>query len=120
MSLLDDAFEHHAWATVRLIDALCELSHDQVGALVPGTDRSILRTLWHLVGSDSFYLNILSQGAVPSMNPDAMSLGELRSVVVRNEAAWQRFLAADPQPTESVREVDDRDGFQRDAMPEEI
>src|SRR3990172_5379360 len=55
-SLLGDAFAHHAWATLRLIDACLALSAEQLGTAVPGTYGSLLQTGRHLVGADSWYL----------------------------------------------------------------
>jgi uncharacterized damage-inducible protein DinB len=55
-SLLEDAFEHHVWATMRLIDTCLTLSAEQVETAVPGTYGSILETMRHLVGADSWYL----------------------------------------------------------------
>jgi len=51
--LLTDAFEHHVWATLRLVDACLPLSPEQLGTAAPGTYGSILDTMRHLVGSDS-------------------------------------------------------------------
>jgi len=48
-SPIDEAFAHHVWATLRLIDG-CELSPEQLEAAVPGTYGSILETMRHLVG----------------------------------------------------------------------
>jgi len=48
-SLLDDAFAHHVWATMRLIDACLPLSPDQLASGVPGTYGSILETMRHLI-----------------------------------------------------------------------
>jgi hypothetical protein len=42
--LLDDAFNHHVWATIRLIDACAELDPARLEPSVPGTYGSILNT----------------------------------------------------------------------------
>jgi len=52
-SLLDDAFAHHVWATLRLIDTCLLLTREQLDADVPGTYGSILETMRHFVGGDS-------------------------------------------------------------------
>jgi uncharacterized damage-inducible protein DinB len=36
-SPLVDAFDHHVWATLQLIDACSELSPEQLATTVPGT-----------------------------------------------------------------------------------
>ena len=59
-SLLEDAFAHHVWATLRLIDTCLALSPEQLETSVPGTYGSILETMRHLVGGDSSYLSVLT------------------------------------------------------------
>jgi uncharacterized damage-inducible protein DinB len=56
-SPLDDAFAHHIWASLRLIDACLTLTPEQLDAPVPGTYGSILETMRHFVGGDSYYLS---------------------------------------------------------------
>ncbi|MGH2611149.1 MAG: hypothetical protein ACRDHF_18875, partial [Tepidiformaceae bacterium] len=53
-SLLDDAFAHHMWATVRLIDTCTALAPDQLATTAPATFGPILDTLRHIVASDAF------------------------------------------------------------------
>ena len=59
-SLMNDAFGHHVWATLRLLDACDPLSPEQLSSAVPGTYGSILDTMRHLVGSDAGYLAALT------------------------------------------------------------
>jgi uncharacterized damage-inducible protein DinB len=54
--MLDDAFAHHVWATVRLIDACIPLSAEQLATDVPGAYGSTLETFRHLIDGDGFYL----------------------------------------------------------------
>jgi uncharacterized damage-inducible protein DinB len=56
--LLADAFRHHVWATIRLLDTCAALDEEQLGTAVPGTYGSIIDTLRHLVDGDVFYLNV--------------------------------------------------------------
>ncbi len=93
--LLEDAFAHHVWATLRLVDACALLSPEQLATGVPGTYGSIIDTLRHLVGADASYLFVLSGGRVPDIDEDAMGLPELRAVMERNGAAWSDLLAGD-------------------------
>jgi uncharacterized damage-inducible protein DinB len=62
-SLLEDAFAHHVWATLRLVDACLALGPEQLGTAVPGTYGSILETMRHLIGGDSWYLDITGDQA---------------------------------------------------------
>jgi uncharacterized damage-inducible protein DinB len=92
-SMLEDAFEHHVWATLRLIDACLPLSAEQLATAVPGTYGSILDTMRHLIGSDSWYLFVITGGRTPRIDEDHMSLGELRTAMESNGSAWSQVLA---------------------------
>ena len=61
-SVLADAFAHHAWATMQLIDVCRALNAEQLATSVPGTYGSILDTIRHVVGADASYLNLLTTG----------------------------------------------------------
>ena len=63
-SLLSDAFGHHVWATLRLLDACAELSQKELSTPAPGTYGSIIDTFRHLVGADAGYLFSLTEGRV--------------------------------------------------------
>ncbi len=107
-SVLEDAFGHHVWATVRLIDACLPLSSEQLGTPVPGTYGSILETMRHLVGADSSYLFAMTGGRTALIDEDHMDLKELRAAMQGNSAAWSSLLAQDLDPdTETVRHRDD-------------
>jgi uncharacterized damage-inducible protein DinB len=97
-SMLEDAFGHHAWATLRVIDACLELSPEQLETAVPGTYGSILDTVRHTVGADSSYLFVMSGGRTSPIDEDHMDLPELRATMVGHAAAWSSVLAQDPDP----------------------
>lgn len=101
-SLLDDAFAHHVWATLEVIDACAALTDDQLETTVPGTYGSIRETLRHLVDSDSWYLFRLSGERHPHVEADGMSLAELRATMERHGRAWREVLAEEPDPDEIV------------------
>ena len=107
-SLLGDAFGHHVWATLRLIDACVPLSPEQLGTRVPGTYGSILETMRHTVGADAFYLYVLTGGRVPLINEDDMNLQDLRSTMEGYGTDWSIVLVEDLDPdTVLVRHRDD-------------
>jgi uncharacterized damage-inducible protein DinB len=112
-SPLEAAFEHHTWATLRVIDACMELSDAELGTDVPGTRGPILETIRHLVGSDAFDLFILTGDRGLDIDAEHMPLDELRRVMERNGDGWAALVAGAPDPDEVVREVDENDGFQR-------
>lgn len=97
-SLLLDAFEHHVWATLRLIDACLPLTDEQLATAAPGTYGSILETMRHLVGADCSYLRVLSGGATPDVDADALDLAALRAVMERNGESWRTVLAVQDEP----------------------
>jgi uncharacterized damage-inducible protein DinB len=114
-SLLDDAFRHHVWATVRLIDACAELSREQLETAVVGTYGPILGTFRHLVGSDSWYLFDLTDDPARRVEGRTMDLAGLRAVMEADGRAWADLLEGSSDPDVVVREIDEGDGFQRDA-----
>ncbi|MGZ5214096.1 MAG: DinB family protein [Actinomycetota bacterium] len=97
-SLLEDAFAHHVWATIRSIDACLALTPEQLGTAVPGTYGSILETVRHLVGADSSYLFVTSGERTSPIDEDRMGLPELRAAMESHGAAWSRLLAEDLDP----------------------
>ena len=106
--LLADALAHHAWATIRLLDACLVLPPEQLATAVPGTYGSILETMRHLVGADASYLFVLSGGRVPEIDESAMDLEQLRATMVAAGPAWASLVAEDLDPdADVVRHRDD-------------
>ena len=99
---LADAFAHHVWATVQLVDACLPLSPEQLDATAEGTYGSIITTMRHLIGADASYLSVLTDGHVPEVDEDAMDLSELRAVMEANGPAWQALVAGDIDPEANV------------------
>jgi uncharacterized damage-inducible protein DinB len=93
--LLADAFAHHVWATVRLIDTCLTLPAEQMATGVPGTYGTILATMQHLVGADRSYLSVTSGGHVRRIDEDGMSLAELREAMQPHGPAWAALVATD-------------------------
>jgi uncharacterized damage-inducible protein DinB len=100
--ILADAFGHHAWATLRLIDACLPLSDEQLATTVPGTFGSILDTLRHLVGADRSYLELLSGGRVSDIDEEAMDLAALRTVIEQDGPLWAEVVTGDLDPDRVV------------------
>ena len=112
-SLLEAAFSHHVWATVRLIDACEELSSDQLQHVVPGTRGPIIETLAHIVDGDTWDLAILEARNLADVADARPDLPALRRVMTANGARWSSFLASSPDPEALVTEIDPTDGFRR-------
>ena len=101
-SMLRDAFGHHVWATRRLLDVCAPLSEEHLASAAPGTYGSIIETLRHLVGADGWYLFVLTGGEVADTDVAAMGVADLRSVMEGHGEAWERLLAGDLDPAETV------------------
>ena len=101
-SMLSDAFGHHVWATIVLLDACAPLDDAQLATNVPGTYGSIIDTLQHLVGADASYLFVLSDGRVAEIDEDSMDVAELRAVMAANGPVWADVAAAGLDPEEIV------------------
>jgi uncharacterized damage-inducible protein DinB len=97
-SLLADAFDHHVWATLQVLDLLAPLSEEQLATTAPGTYGTILDTARHLVGADRWYLYVQSGGAVDQIDENAMDIAGLRAAMEPNADSWHEILARDPDP----------------------
>ena len=106
-ALLADAFAHHVWATIRVLDACVALDDAQLATAVPGTYGSILDTLRHLVDGDVFYLDVLGGGPPESFDRDGSDIPTLRAVLEAHGPIWQRLVAGDPDPRAVVVEYED-------------
>jgi uncharacterized damage-inducible protein DinB len=94
-SVLSDAFAHHSWATIQLIDACALLSPDQLASSVPGTYGPVLETMRHIVASDRSYLALLTGGALDEVDEEALDLAAMRTVMEANGPAWEAFVTRD-------------------------
>jgi uncharacterized damage-inducible protein DinB len=101
-SLLTDAFGHHTWATIEILDACRPLTAEQLDTTVPGTYGSIIETLRHLVGGDASYLFVLTGGQVAEIDEAALGLEDLRAVMVDHGPAWVSLVDGAPDPDTTV------------------
>jgi uncharacterized damage-inducible protein DinB len=101
-SLLADAFAHHVWASLRVLDACSSLTPKQLETAVPGTYGSVMATLRHLVGSDCSYLFVIGGGSRPSIDPEGMDMAELRSEMEANGPAWTEILEEEIDPDDNL------------------
>jgi uncharacterized damage-inducible protein DinB len=112
-SLLEAAFAHHVWATIRLIDSCEDLPPQHLRHVVPGTRGPIIETLAHIVDGDTWDLDILEARSLTDAEETDLDLGALREVMQRNAARWSSFVSRSPDPDAMVTEVDPADGFRR-------
>ena len=90
---LADAFGHHVWATVRVIEACELLTPEQLATVVPGTYGSLLDTLRHLVAADRGYLTLLS-GSVADVDETTLDMASMRTTMYENEPVWQKVVSS--------------------------
>jgi uncharacterized damage-inducible protein DinB len=112
-SILEPAFAHHVWATLRVIDACLDLSAEQLETSVPGTRGPMLETLRHIVGADATDLFILTGDRAYDVDVERVSLAEARVVMERYGSVWAELISGALDPDAVVREVDETDGYQR-------
>ncbi len=105
--ILADAFDHHTWATLRLIDACGVLTRQQLESPVLGTFGSIIDTLRHTVGAEAGYLFALTGGSVAEIDEDGMDPDELAEVMARLGTAWPAVLEAAADPDQVVARLRD-------------
>jgi len=106
-SLLADAFGHHVWSTLKLLDSVGDLTPDQLATSVPGTYGSILETAQHLVGADCSYLFVIGGGSRPRIGEETMDVAALRSEMETNGPAWVEVLDEEIDPEEELLRIRD-------------
>jgi uncharacterized damage-inducible protein DinB len=94
MTALHELFSYDTWATQQLIRFLQQQSPALLEEIVVGTDRSILRTLTHVVGSEQAYLAQLAgeEFLPPVRQGQIISLAEIQERCERCMQAWARVL----------------------------
>lgn len=96
MGPLSEAFQHHAWATERLIRHLRTLPEAALVASAPGVYGEVLATLSHLLAADGRYVSFLDGTPLPPRvpGPDATrSLDELADQLRDQAVRWRMVLA---------------------------
>jgi uncharacterized damage-inducible protein DinB len=96
MDSLSEAFQHHTWATERLIRHLRSLPETALTATAPGVYGEVLATLAHMLDADGRYLMYLEgippvpRGSAPETKTTLDELADqLRDQTVR----WRVLLA---------------------------
>jgi uncharacterized damage-inducible protein DinB len=96
MDALSEAFQHHTWATEKLIRHLRGLPEAALSASSAGVYGEVLATLSHLLAADGRYLANL-EGTVPPprrLGPDPVrSLDQLADQVRDQAVRWRIVLA---------------------------
>jgi len=85
--------DHHAWATLRLLDRCLELSPEQLELSAPGTFGSIHATLTHTVRADGRYQARIAGDELarrPAEPPPPVA--SLRAEMERQARRWHELL----------------------------
>ncbi len=95
MDPLSEAFQHHTWATERLIRHLQSLPEAAQTATAAGVYGEVLATLSHLLSADARYLEYLEGNPPPARSgPDAtVPLDELADHWPDQAVRWRILLA---------------------------
>jgi uncharacterized damage-inducible protein DinB len=96
MDALNEAFQHHTWATERLIRHLRTLPEAALTATAPGVYGEVLATLSHMLDADGRYLAYL-EGNPPAPRGSApetdRTLDELADQLRDQAVRWRVLLA---------------------------
>jgi len=101
-SLLVDAFGHHVWATLKVIDACEGLTDEQLATTLPGTFGTILDTLRHTVSADVNYLQVFTTDGPAEVDEESADLSAMRAAMQAMGDAWQALLATELDPERPV------------------
>ncbi len=93
MGPLEEAFQHHLWATEKLIEHLGSLPEDALTASGEGVYGEVIATLSHLVGADERYLRYLEGSSPPPGDDVPRPLGDLAEELRDHAVRWRLILA---------------------------
>jgi len=95
MDALSEAFQHHTWATEKLIRHLRRLPAEALTATAPGVYGDPAATLSHLLAADNRYLSWLDGTPLAPRQPGpdpVRSLDELADAVRDQAVRWRVVL----------------------------
>jgi uncharacterized damage-inducible protein DinB len=94
MTVLHELFYYNTWATQQLVRFLQQQSPALLEEIVVGTDRSILRTLTHVIGSEQAYLAQLAGEEIlpPVHKGQILTLAEIQERSERCLPGWEKVL----------------------------
>lgn len=101
-AILEDAFRHHTWATLLLLETCAGLSDTQLAAPVTGIYGTIRDTVRHIVGADAWYLFVITGGRVPRIDEETMDLAALHVAAERHTGEWHALARQEPDPDADV------------------
>lgn len=92
--LLREQFRYHSWATLALIGHCKQFPLAMLQEKVAGTDRPILHTLTHIVGTEEEYLEVLTgkPAADRIRAGEVLSLDDLQRHCEKLASRWEASL----------------------------
>jgi uncharacterized damage-inducible protein DinB len=95
MDPLQEAFQHHTWATEELIRHLRMMPVGALTSTAPGVYGEVLATLAHLMAADDRYLRHLEGSVAPSHTgaEPVLTLDELADRLRDQAVRWRILLA---------------------------
>jgi uncharacterized damage-inducible protein DinB len=94
MDPLSEAFQHHTWATEKLIRHLQSLPAAALTATSQGVYGEVAATLSHMLAADARYLAFLEGNAGPRTGQDATRTLDQLADAIRDQAVRWRVLLA--------------------------
>ena len=94
MDALSEAFQHHFWATEKLIRHLRSLPEAALSASTEGVYGEVLATLSHMLAADGRYLSYLEgDQPLPRTGPDpTLPLDQLAEQLRDQAVRWRQLL----------------------------
>lgn len=85
-------FTYNRWANLRLLDAVEELTREELGRDLTSSFPSVASTLTHMLGAEWVWLERW-RGSSPTSFPDGEGLDSVEAVRARWDALWQEQQA---------------------------
>ena len=93
MTPLEEAFQHHLWATEKLIEHLRGLPQEALETGGAGVYGEVLATLSHMMGADGRYLTYLEGNSPPPGHDTTRALDVLAEELREHAVRWRMALA---------------------------
>src|SRR5262245_15719207 len=114
--------DYHAWATRRLMDAVGELSHEELGRDFGTADKSVLDTLVHVYAADRLWLGRIlghpNPGFAGFITPADRSLAVLQNDWPALLEGWKQWSAGltDERALEPLSYADLKGGARKEPL----
>ena len=90
--LIDKFFEYNLWANREIIKICSTLTDEQLQTTIEGTAGTIRETLEHLIGSEAFYLNHISDTLLFDNNEEDWSSKSVEELLQLSQATGEKMV----------------------------